>query len=58
MVSEEEHNFSDLHRLAANHPVLIFIHFLTVAPRISVNYLYKNLTQRWHEGPCGEPVVG
>ena len=38
----------------------MYIHLplTTVASRISVNYLYKNLSQRWYKGPYREPVKG
>ena len=40
---EEQENFSDINPLGANHPSLIFFNFLTVASRISVNFICKSL---------------
>ena len=54
VVPREEENFPDINLLGANHLMLIFTHFLTVVSRISVNYLYKHLTQKWHKPHVGQ----
>lgn len=54
VVPREEENFPDTNLLGANHLMLIFTHFLTVVSRISVNYLYKHLTQKWHKPHVGQ----
>ena len=59
-ISDERQNFYDINPLVANHPALIFLNFLTVASRVTVNYLYRNLTMKWHSGflerPLEEPL--
>ena len=54
VVPREEENFPDINLLGANHQMLIFTHFLTIVSRISVNYLYKHLTQKWHKPHVGQ----
>ena len=54
-ISEEQEKFSDIILLGANHPLLIFFNFLTVASRISVNSLYESLIKRWHSGMFAIP---
>ena len=46
-IGESQENFFDINPLCGNHLFLIFIDFVIVPSRISVNYLYKNLSKRW-----------
>ena len=47
-ISDEQQNFYDINPLGANHPSLVFVNFLTVDWRVTVNYLCMNLTKKWH----------
>ena len=55
-ISDEKENFYDINPLGANHPSLIFVNFFTVASRVAVNYLYRNLTKEWHSGFLAKPL--
>ena len=55
-ISDEQQNFYDINPLVANHPALVFLNFLTVASRVTVNYLYRNLTKKWHSGFLARPL--
>ena len=46
-IGESQENFFDINPLCGNPLFLIFIDFVIVPSRISVNYLYKNLAKRW-----------
>ena len=46
-ISQSPENFFDINPPGANYPFLIFIHFMIVASRISINHLYKSLAKRW-----------
>ena len=48
-ISDELQNFYDINPLGAIHPSLVFVNFLTVASRVTVNYLYRN-SKKWHSG--------
>ena len=41
-ISDELQNFYDINPLGAIHPSLVFVNFLTVASRVTINYLYRN----------------
>ena len=55
-ISDEKETFYDLNPLGANHPFLIFVNLFTVASRVTVNYLYRNLTKEWHSGFLAKPI--
>ena len=55
-ISDEQQNFYDINPLGSNHPFLVFVNFLTVASRVTVNYLYRNLTKKWHSGFLARPL--
>ena len=55
-ISDEKENFYDINPLGANDPSLIFVNFFTVAYRVTVNYLYRNLTKEWHSGFLAKPI--
>ena len=50
-ISDEQQNFYDI-----NHSSLVFVNFLTVASRVTINYLYRNLTKKWHSGFLARPL--
>ena len=54
-ISDELQNFYDINPLGAIHPSLVFVNFLTVASRVTVNYLYRN-SKRWHSGFLARPL--
>ena len=49
-ISDKQQNFYDINPLGANHSSLVFVNFLPVASRVTVNYMYRNLTKKWHFG--------
>ena len=55
-ISDEQQNFYDINLLGANHQSLAFANFLTVASRVTVNYLCRNLTKKWHSGFLARPL--
>ena len=55
-ISEKQHKFYDITPLGANHPSLFFVNFLTIASRVTVNYLCRNLTKKSHSGFLARPL--
>ena len=59
-ISDEPKSFYDINPLGTNHPPLVYVDFLTVASKVTVKYLYWNLTKKWGSGflvrPLEEPL--
>ena len=55
-MSDEQENFYDNNPFGGNHPYLIFVNFLTIYSRVTVNYLYRNLPKEWHSGFLARPI--
>ena len=55
-ISDEKENFYDVNPFGANQPSLIFVNLFTVASRVTINYLYRNLNKEWHSGFLAKPT--
>ena len=55
-ISDKQQNFYDNNSLRANLPFLVFVSFLTVASRVTINYLYRNLPKKLHAGFLARPL--
>ena len=55
-ISDKQQNLYDINSLRANLPFLVFVNFLTVASRVTINYLHRNLPKKLHAGFLARPL--